>query len=80
MGLFQGLEFLLQSSVWELLKKARLGLSRLWNCWQLLRRSRVLRIHLGRDAGLNARTLLEFAEKCLAPGNDIASDKSPRIG
>jgi hypothetical protein len=80
MGLFQGLEFLLQSSVWELLKKARLGLSRLWNCWQLLRRSRVLRIHLGRDAGLNARTLLEFAEKCLAPGNDIASDKSPHIG
>jgi len=80
MGLFQGLEFLLQSSAWELLKKARLGLSRLWNCWQLLRRSRLLRIHLGRDAGLNARTLLEFAEKCLAPDDDIASDKSSRIG
>ena len=68
-GLFQGLEFLLQASVWELMAKWKLGLSRMWNCWQLLRRSRVFRIQLGRDADLNARTLLEFAEKCFAETN-----------
>ena len=80
MGLFQGLEFMLQSSAWELLKKATLGLSRIWNCWQLLRRSRALRIHLGCDADLNARTLVDFAEKCLADGEDITPDESFRIG
>ena len=68
-GLFQGLEFLLQSSPWELLKKGSLGLSRTWNCWQLVRRSKVLRIHLGRDAALNARTLLEFAEQSFQPSS-----------
>jgi hypothetical protein len=62
-GLFQGLEFILQASLWELVKKAGLGISRAWNCWQLLRRSKVCRIHLGRDADLNARTLVEFAER-----------------
>jgi hypothetical protein len=60
-GLFQGLEFILRSSGWELLKQTRLGMSRLWNCNQMLRRSRVCRVHLGRDPELNARTILEFA-------------------
>jgi len=72
-GLFQGLEFLLQGSAWELLKKAKLGLSRMRNCWRLVRRSKVLRIHLGRDSDLNARTLVDFAKKCLADGDDIRS-------
>jgi hypothetical protein len=60
-GLFQGLEFILSSSGWELLKQTRLVMSRLWNCIQMLRRSRVCRVHLGRDPELNARTVLEFA-------------------
>jgi hypothetical protein len=70
-GLFQGIEFLLQSSTWELMKKGSLGISRARNCWRLLRRSNVCRIHLGRDAVLNARTLVEFAEKSFGrePGN-----------
>ncbi|MGA2212193.1 MAG: hypothetical protein ABSH31_02865 [Bryobacteraceae bacterium] len=62
-GLFQGLEFILRSSGWELLKQTKLGLSRLRNCNQLLRRSRVCRVHLGRDPELNARTVLDFALK-----------------
>jgi len=66
LGLFQGLEFILQSSPWELFKKTGLGLSRMRNCRQLLRRSRLFRVHLGRDAELNARTLLQFAQKLFA--------------
>jgi hypothetical protein len=63
LGLFQGLEFILQSSALELVNKAGLGLSRMRNCWQLLRRSRIYRVHLGRDAELNARTLLQFTRE-----------------
>ncbi len=62
-GLFQGLEFVLRSSGWELLKQTGLGISRLRNCNQLLRRSRVCKVHLGRDPELNARTVLEYALK-----------------
>jgi hypothetical protein len=63
LGLFQGLEFILQSSARELFQKTGLGFSRMRNCWQLLRRSRIYRVHLGRDAELNARTVLEFSQK-----------------
>ncbi len=67
-GLFQGLEFLLQASVWELWKKGLLGLSRARNCWRLIRRSQTIRIHLGRDPQLNAKTLLEYAERAFESG------------
>jgi len=60
-GLYQGLEFILHSSGWELLTKSGLVMSRLRNCSQLLRRSRVYRVHLGRDPELNARTVLDCA-------------------
>jgi hypothetical protein len=61
MGLFQGLEFVLQSSAMELTKKAGLGISRTRNFWRLLRRSRICRVHLGRDNERNASTVLEYA-------------------
>lgn len=64
-GLFQGLEFILQSSGWEILKKAGLGFSRLLNCHRLLRDSRICVVHLGRDPELNARTLLDYCSKAL---------------
>ncbi len=63
LGLFQGLEFILQSSALELVKKTGLGLSRLRNCRQLLRRSRIYRVHLGRDPELNAQTILQFTRE-----------------
>lgn len=63
LGLFQGLEFILQSSALELFDKTGLGLSRMLNCWRLLRRSRIYRVHLGRDPELNARTLLQFTQQ-----------------
>jgi hypothetical protein len=61
MGLFHGLEFVLQASGWEILGKGGVGLSRIRNCWQLLRRSQVCRIHLGPDPEANAQTLIEYA-------------------
>jgi hypothetical protein len=66
LGLFQGLEFILASGPWELAKKAGLGMSRTRNCWQLLRHSRVCRVHLGSDPVLNAKTVVDYATNVLA--------------
>jgi hypothetical protein len=65
-GLFQGLEFILRTSAWELIKYAGIGASRFWNCFQLLRKSKVCVVHLGRDPEWNARTVLEYASKTLS--------------
>jgi hypothetical protein len=62
-GIFQGLEFILESSAWELIKYFGTGFSRLRNSAQLVRRSRVCRVHLGTDADLNARTVLDYASR-----------------
>jgi hypothetical protein len=62
-GIFQGLEFIMQSSGWELMKHFGTGVSRFRNSAQLVRRSRVCRVHLGVDADLNARTVLDYASQ-----------------
>jgi hypothetical protein len=67
-GLFQGLEFILNSSPWELISQAGVGFSRFRNCWKLVRKSRVCRVHLGSDPELNAQTVFEYAR-------DFASKK-----
>jgi hypothetical protein len=65
MGLFHGLEFILERSPWELLAKAHIGWSRLANCLRLLRRSQICRLHLGRDLDRNAAAVVEFARRVL---------------
>jgi hypothetical protein len=65
LGLFQGLEFILESSPWELLGKSQVGWSRLVNCHRLLRRSRVCHLALGRDLEKNAATAVEYARRIL---------------
>ena len=65
MGLFHGLEFVLESSPWELLSKVHLGWSRLANCSRLLRQSRICRLHLGRDSEANAAAVVEYARGVL---------------
>jgi hypothetical protein len=65
MGLFHGLEFILERSPWELLAKAHIGRSRLANCLRLLRRSQICRLHLGRDLDRNAAAVVEFARGVL---------------
>jgi hypothetical protein len=62
-GLFQGLEFILNSSGWELLRQSGVGVSRLLSCYQMLRRARICRVHLGRDPDLNAQTILDYASR-----------------
>lgn len=71
LGLFQGLEFILQSSPWELISKAGVGLSRLNNCSHLLRRSEVHILHLGRDPQANAAAIVKLARERFSkpPGN-----------
>jgi hypothetical protein len=59
-GLFQGLEFVLRTSGWDLLKHTGIGFSRFRNCSRLIRHSCICRIHLGRDPQINSRTLLEY--------------------
>lgn len=62
MGLFQGLEFILSSTPWELVAKFGLGSSRCRSSLALLSRSKVYRLHLGRSSALNAALILEKAK------------------
>lgn len=61
-GVYQGIEFVLQSSWWELFYKVRPAFSRL-NCGlQLLRRADAYRFTLGRDPEANFASLEQFLE------------------
>jgi hypothetical protein len=59
-GIYQGLEFLLRSSVLDLAKGLPSILSRAISAVTLLARARVYTLHLGRDLRLNVGTILEF--------------------
>ena len=65
LGLFQGLEYLLERSSRELAGKAGLGWSRLRNAHALVRRSKTFLFHMGRSAEANAQTVMELAGKLL---------------
>lgn len=60
LGVYQGLELLLERGSWEILGKGGTVASRAFNAWQLLRRAPAYRFVLGRDLDRNYRTLLEF--------------------
>ncbi len=59
-GLYQGVEFLLRTSILDLLGLAGLGLSRTRAAWALLRRSEVVVVELGRDGQANVETIRTF--------------------
>jgi len=65
LGLYQGLEYLVQSSTAELLGKAGVVLSRFRNAHALARRSKNYILHMGRDVADNARLILELAQRNL---------------
>lgn len=69
-GLYQGVEFLLRTSILDLLGLAGLGLSRTRAARALLRRSEVHVVELGRDAEANVEALRSFfaAKGFGAPG------------
>jgi hypothetical protein len=65
LGLYHGLEFILERSALELLGKFRVAGSRFANCLELLRRSEVRHVRLGRNPEANAAAVMEFARKTL---------------
>lgn len=67
LGLYQGLEFLLRRSAFDLLAHTRLVAGRTRAAVALLRRTRVYEIELGRDADLNASMLSSFLRDAGAP-------------
>lgn len=69
LGVYQGLEFLLERSAWELAGKAGVAASRLRNSIALLRRVDTFRFEMGRDVERNIETLVGFLERrCGEPG------------
>jgi hypothetical protein len=65
LGLFHGLEFILERSAWELLAKFNVAFSRLMNCLRLLHRSELRFLHLGRDPEANAAAVVEHSRRLL---------------
>jgi hypothetical protein len=61
-GLYQGVEFLMQSSLLDLARGARLFLSRLQRAVSVMRQAELYALELGRDPGRNAATVLSFLE------------------
>lgn len=60
LGIYQGLEFLLERSVGELAGKVGVGSSRLFNAGRLLQQASIHRFEMGQDTKRNAETLVEF--------------------
>lgn len=63
LGLFQGLEYLLERSSREIAGKAGLAASRTRNAHALVRKSRNFVFHMGRDPEANAELVLELAAR-----------------
>jgi hypothetical protein len=60
LGIYQGLEFMLERGAWELLGKTGVVSSRLYNSMSLLSKSKCYRFILGRDVEKNCETLINF--------------------
>lgn len=60
LGVYQGMEFLLERGLWELLGKVGVASSRLYNSLRLLARAPAYRFILGRSAKKNCQTLVDF--------------------
>ncbi len=60
LGVYQGLEFLLERGLWEMTGKAGVAASRMRNGLRLMFKAPAYKFVLGRDTALNATTLIEF--------------------
>lgn len=63
LGVYQGLEFLLERGLWEVTGKAGVAASRLRNGVALLRRAPSYKFVLGRDTAKNSATLIDFIKR-----------------
>lgn len=66
LGLFQGLEFILNTSPWEILSRFGLVVSRSRNSLKLLKHSEIYRLRLGRSSESNARAVIERVQKSMS--------------
>jgi len=66
LGVYQGLEFLLERGAWELVGQTGVAASRCYNSLRVLMRAPAYRFVLGRDTEKNCRTLVEFIEKTIS--------------
>lgn len=71
LGVYQGLEFLLERGLWEAFGKLGVAASRTRNAIALMRRSRAFRFVLGRNRQKNTRTLLEFLDRQFASDSSV---------
>jgi len=60
LGIYQGMEFLLERGLWEILGKSGVATSRFYNSVRLLARAPAYRFILGRNLDKNYQTLLTF--------------------
>jgi len=67
LGVYQGLEFLLERSLWETLGKAGVGFSRLYNGLWLAIKTRPYLFVMGRNRELNLETVIGFIEREYGP-------------
>jgi hypothetical protein len=65
LGLFQGMEFVLDRGLWALTSLGGTAASRLRNSVELVKRSIVCDVSLGRDRKANAQAIAETAERLL---------------
>src|ERR1043166_1198098 len=63
LGVYQGLEFLLERGLWELLGKTGVATSRLYNSLSLLARAPAYRFVMGRNTEKNCQTLIKFIQQ-----------------
>jgi hypothetical protein len=65
LGVYQGLEFLLERGMWDLLGKGTVVASRFYNSLVLLSRAPSYRFVLGRSKKKNTQTLTDFLSRKL---------------
>ena len=63
LGIYHGMEFLLERGLWEVMGQGGVAASRLYNSFSLLAHARPYQFILGRDTEKNSRTLIEFIEQ-----------------
>ena len=66
LGVYQGLEFLLERGIGDMMKQSGVVRSRLRNSTALLRKVPAYEFVLGRDTAKNSRTLIEFVQREMA--------------
>jgi hypothetical protein len=67
LGVYQGLEFLLERGLGDAVGNIGVGFSRLYSSLRLLGRARAYRFVLGRNTEMNCRTLGEFIRRTYEP-------------